>query len=342
MVKPMIAKLESNRKILLKKSNLSNRLYSKSGFGKLDKNGNLRLKPLEAAYLLENKKIGLENMDFQSFFEHCIKTHPRFEIKYLVFRNLRKRGYLLEILEDSLFDFKIKGKQIKNQYITISSERDELSMRKILSFLKGSNIFLAAIVDEEGDITYYSFSDINLKGGIRKNVFPRGEGILLGDRVAIFEKNCAKELLEKEFFGKTFSEGTQLSFIEAAYLLEKKIIDIIDPKEDKKIRFKEFIKLARKTQPDIDYRLRVYRDLKERGLIIKTGFKFGTHFRVYKNDPDLHHAEYLVDVVNEDFVTTWSFLSKSVRLAHSVKKEMVFAIINNKHIGYIRVSWMRI
>jgi len=337
----MITKLRPDGKILLKKSSMTNRLHSKSAFGKLDENGNLILHPIEAAYLLENKKIKLEDIDFQSFFENCIKIYSRFEIKYLVFRDLRRRGYLIKILENNLFDFKITGKRIKNRYLSIASEREKFDIKKILKFLDKTKAFLVAIVDEEGDITYYNFSEKDLKGNIEGNTYSRTNGIILGDRVAVFEKNAAAKLLEKEFFGKTFSEGIQLSFIEAAYLLEKKTIDVIDPKRKKKIRVDELINIAKNIQPDIEQRLKVYRDLKKKNLIVKTGFKFGTHFRVYENDPDLHHAEHLVEVVDKKFANSWSFLSKSVRLAHSVKKNMVFAIVNDKHLRYISVSWLR-
>ena len=337
----MIAKLKPNGEVLLKKSSLVNRLYSKSGFGKLDKKGNLLLHPIEATYLLENRKIKLEGKDFQSFFQHCIKIYPRFEIRYLAFRDLRKRGYIVKILDNKPFDFKIKGKQLENQYIVVNSEREEFSIKKILDFLDETNNFFVAVVDEEGDITYYSFSEADLKGNIQKNIFNKAQGILLGDRVIVFEKNCAKELLEKEFFGKPFSEGIQLSFVEAAYLLEKKIVEIIDPRRKKKITVNELIDLAKKVQPDIKERLRVYMDLKEKNLIVKTGFKFGTHFRAYKNDPDMHHAEYLVEIVDNDFTNTWTFLSRIIRLAHSVKKNMVFAVVNDKYLRYISGSWLR-
>ena len=42
----------------------------------------------------------------------------------------------------------------------------------------------------------------------------------------IFNKEISKELIEKEFYGKPFGKGLQLSLVEAMYLFEKDIIDI--------------------------------------------------------------------------------------------------------------------
>ena len=64
-----------------------------------------------------------------------------------------------------------------------------------------------------------------------------------------------------------------------------------------------FLKRAKEVQPDFDMRLLAYADLRSRKLVVKTGFKYGTHFRVYKGDPSSHHSEYLVHAVPDDYST---------------------------------------
>ena len=81
--------------------------------------------------------------------------------------------------------------------------------------------------------------------------------------------------------------------------------------------------------------------MKNRGLIVKTGFKFGTHFRAYTKKPHITHAEYLIHVVNKNFKTIWSDFSRAIRLAHSVNKEFIFAIQYNKKIEYIKLGRLR-
>ncbi|ENO11979.1 tRNA splicing endonuclease [Thermoplasmatales archaeon SCGC AB-539-C06] len=94
-------------------------------------------------------------------------------------------------------------------------------------------------------------------------------------------KKIGGNLLEKEFFGKPFGNGLQLSMVEALYLMEKNVIDIINVVTGRKNSVKKFKEFIQKSQPDINLRITVFNDLKKRGLIVKTGFKFGAHFRAY-------------------------------------------------------------
>jgi tRNA-intron endonuclease len=135
--------------------------------------------------------------------------------------------------------------------------------------------------------------------------------------------------------------GLQLSVIEALYLMEKKFIEIMNIVNDGKISFNEFRKIVKKNQPNIKLILTVFRDLKKRGLIVKTGFKFGAHFRTYSNKPDKTHAEYLIHVVDKSFESSWPEISRAVRLAHSVNKEIMFSSIRDNRIDYIKFGRLR-
>ena len=197
-----------------------------------------------------------------------------------------------------------------------------------------------AIVDEEGDLTYYRVSLQDMKGDVSEHDYPKGHSILLKNRIVLFDNKLAKSLFQKEFFGKPFGDGLQLSLVEGLYLLEKKVIDIFST-QSKKLSHKEYKKIIHKLQPDIKSRLLVFSDLKKSGLIVKTGFKFGVHFRAYTKQPDKTHAEYLVHVVDKDFKSIWAEMSRAVRLAHSVNKEIVFARIDGEKIDYIKFGRLR-
>ena len=53
------------------------------------------------------------------------------------------------------------------------------------------------------------------------------------------------------------------------------------------------------------------------------------------------HAEYLVHVVNKNFKSIWAEISRAVRLAHSVNKEILFARVDGKDLDYIRLGRLR-
>jgi len=333
-------------KIIVKKPKDVGRLYNKSHFGKPLAGNKLQLDLLEGIFLLDDGKIRIfhdkNELDFQKLVKIAAQEIPEFEIKYLVFKDLRNRGHAIKLCDE---DVGTAFYEFKQQFlVSVFSERDILDMKKtrdlIKNVKKNKKALWFGIVDEEGDITYYEVSLLDIKGTTKEHVFQKFPAVLLKDRVVVFDKETSKDLLEKEFFGKPFGEGLQLSLIEALYLTEKGFI-IVQTADGKKISEEKLEKLINNLQPDIKLRLIVFKDLKERGLIVKTGFKFGAHFRAYAKKPDETHAEYLVHVVDKDFKSAWAEISRAVRLAHSVNKEIVFARIDNDKIDYIKFGRLR-
>ncbi len=345
-----------NNKIIVKKSKDVGRLYNKSNLGKTITGNKLSLNLLEGVFLLGEEKISIiqdgQEIDFQTLLKIAAKYIPHLEIKYLIFRDLRKRGLFVKLSEknkdDDLYIIKKEngeGEKEKLYLISAFSERDIIDINKIKylieSAVKQSGELWFAIVDEEGDLTYYVVSKLNIKGNVSRHNFSNTTGTLLENRVVIFDKKLGENLLEKEFFGKPFGNGLQLSMIEAIYLMEKKVIDIIHVATGRKLSLKKFTEIIQKSQPDINLRVTVFDDLKKRGLIVKTGFKFGVHFRAYTKKPDRTHAEYLIHVVDNKFKKMWAEISRAVRLAHSVNKEIMFARVEDKNIDYIKFGRLR-
>jgi len=345
-----------DNKIIVKKPKDIGRLYSKSHFGETTHGNKLILDLIEGIFLLDEEKLRLfqdgDEIDLQDLVKISAGQIPHFEIKYLIFRNLRKRGHAVKLnKENKEYDFYIlkDGNNSKESkkicFISTFSERDIMGINKIKRSIRtASNLngdLWFAIVDEEGDITYYDVSMPDVKGKISEHKFSKTTGILLENRTVIFDKKMAEKLLEKEFYGKPFGNGLQLSMVESLYLLEKKVVDIQDVAKGKNFSPRQFKDLIQKTQPDINLRFTVFTDLKKRGLIVKTGFKFGAHFRAYTKKPGETHAEYLIHVVDKKFKSTWAEISRAVRLAHSVNKEIFFARVSGNKIDYIKLGRLR-
>ena len=339
--------------IIVKKQKDSGRLYSRSHFGTLNSKGQVKLDLLEGVFLLGENKIKIfekkTELDFQTLVNFAAQKIPEFEIKYLIFKDLRNRGLAIKHCDEkkqtTFYLFKQKKDERERQcFISAFSERDILDLKEtknlIQDITKKNGELWFAIVDEEGDLTYYRVSLQDMKGHASEHDYPKGHGILLKNRIVLFDNKLAKSMFQKEFFGKPFGDGLQLSLVEGLYLLEKKVIDISST-QSKKLSHKECEKIIHKLQPDIKLRLLIFSDLKKSGLIVKTGFKFGVHFRAYTKQPDKTHAEYLVHVVDKDFKSIWAEMSRAVRLAHSVNKEIVFARIDGENIDYIKFGRLR-
>lgn len=332
-------------------------MYNKGFFGEPQSGGSLKLSFIEGVFLstlgrlkvTENRKeIGIKEL-----MGYAAGRYPDFEIKYIVYSDLRMRGYVVKSFPEpelcSGIDFAVYPRggspKMPAQYWAIAiSERarfsiDELYQQaKIASGLRKS--LLLGIADEEGDITYYDISIANLKGKVEKANLPKVQAIMLKDRVFMWDERVVEAFLRPEFYGKPLSKGLQLSLVETAYLVKHSIIDLVDVKKNLPIAFENFLNKAKRIQPDFDLRLKVYEDLKSKNLIVKTGFKFGSHFRVYKGDPDRYHADYLVHSIPAGYKATWPEISRAIRLAHSVRKEMVLARIS-EGIDYIVIGRAR-
>ena len=145
---------------------------------------------------------------------------------------------------------------------------------------------------------------------------------------------------QKSGFGKLSDEMLELSIIEACYLMENGRIDIFE--NDEKCDISYIFDLIR--EKDLYAKYLVYRDLKNRGYIIKTGFKYGSEFRLYERGggPGKGHSDYLVKVLYENYDVRVLDFSSYVRVAHGVNKKLLLAIVDEDlDITYYNVEWTR-
>ena len=162
---------------------------------------------------------------------------------------------------------------------------------------------------------------------------------LSGNLIIVKDKKAAK-LHEKSHYGNMVPEGLQLSLIEALYLVEKEKIRIL--KKGKKVSIDEMFQIIRKENLLTKYL--VFSDLRNRGYIVKTGFKYGSEFRLYERgkSPGNGHSDYLVKVISEDYEIKSSDFSSYVRVAHGVNKKLLFAVVDEENdITYYNVEWTR-
>lgn len=326
-------------------------LYQQGYFGRPRGKG-LELSLIEAAYLLDRSRLKLfsdgEELDFKALFELGSSIEKGFEFRYVVYKDLRERGYYVQ---PGRPDFRVyprggcPGKTPAEFYVLVISERMPLPLKEIVEPARVAaqmrKKLMLAIVDEESDITFYEAREKALSGLMGE---PPQSGIatLLEDRVVLWDADASRLLHEHGFFGKPVGERLQLSLVESAYLLEKGLIQISD-RSSEAVDLQGFSVRARQIEDDFDLKFSVYRDLRDRKLVVKTGFKFGTHFRVYKQVGHLEkvpHSEYLVHTVPEDHVFLPPVLSRAVRLAHSVRKQMIFAY-PNEGVRYLEIRRLK-
>ncbi len=145
-----------------------------------------------------------------------------------------------------------------------------------------------------------------------------------------------ENVYEPGYYGKQLGDRLEIALVEACLLLKRERIRVL--KDKSPMTFQDLFMHACSLDKRFPHRYRVYEDLRERGLLVRTGFKFGTDFRVYDRGVQLkkgpkgakEHTKWIVFCVPEDFTMSFQELSRSVRLAHNIRARMLWAIVDNE------------
>lgn len=152
----------------------------------------------------------------------------------------------------------------------------------------------------------------------------------------------AYSLYKKSCFGKPVSEKIQYSLSEALFLVEKGKMEIFS--RGKKIPKKDLINKFMRIDKRIQIKYSAFKDLRERGYIVKTALKFGADFRVYEkgSKPGKKHAKWIIFAEHESKRLSWHEFSAKNRVAHSTKKNLLLAIVDEEgDISYYEVKWIK-
>jgi tRNA-intron endonuclease len=137
------------------------------GFGSLEKE-KLILSPYEIFFLVDkgrikviDKKIG-QKLSLKELVEKFSVRKPASWIKYLVYRDLRDRGYIVR--EIDTVDFEIYGKGVTRRFIYIIYEGSEANIKELNNLLKFAvqerKELIIAVIDRRTDLVYYSLTEL--------------------------------------------------------------------------------------------------------------------------------------------------------------------------------------
>jgi len=311
------------------------RFYDSRGYGHPVDGGALELAPVEAAHLLYRGDLeGVDGQSFRTFLTSAAVS----ETAFLVYKDLRDRGFYLspareawvadgvEVDTGERVDFVVYPRgsgpwdgEVAYR-VTVVGERAPVAATDL-----GDAVL--AVVDEESEITYLETARPEIEGSNEVSLPDEVPAELLDERVFVWDPPA--RLYESGFYGQRLDDQAgdvlQLSLVEAAYLVRQGALAVTGGAE-------AVLDRGRSVEGDrFDRRLRAYTTLRERGVVPKTGFKFGADFRTYahvESVENLGHSELLVRVLDTDHAFAPRDLALDVRLAHGVRKEMAFALID--------------
>ncbi len=289
--------------ILLNYNQNSKEIYStdqssidilKNGFIGNIKNGKLYLIPEEALYLIDVRNA------------ECADLNG----KHLSFTNLSKKFS--------------KRKKFMARYFTYKDWRD-----RGLIILPADRLYLKKENDNSKNIKVYPADKLKL-GRFKL------EGIFFpDDMITVIVDDASGKLIYNDYwFGqygtyKLSDHGilNKLDIYETLFLIDSKKLHIKGYSRDK------ILKEGLHMRPDFNNLYLVYKDWREKGYVVKTGFKFGTHFRIYfpgakpdNKNAEWTHSKHVLHVFPRDSRMLISEWARAIRVAHSVRKTFILAI----------------
>jgi len=152
----------------------------RKGYGEMEKD-KLFLKPFESLYLLYIGRLALfkekKNIDFDSFLQICKKQHGDVLTKFLVYRDLRNKGYTVKDGFGFGSDFRVydKGdlgeKGAKFLVFSLNEGKQEKIgklQKKIQEITKMGKEPIIAVIERRGEVIYYKISKINFNQNVLK------------------------------------------------------------------------------------------------------------------------------------------------------------------------------
>jgi tRNA-intron lyase len=219
----------------------------------------------------------------------------------------------------------LRNKKLLARYLTYKDYRDKGLILRGMDEADGNYGRSLSVKYAGGDFTLASFSFQGL-------FFPNDLITLVDD------EKVGKELYERYWIGqfgtyKAAHRGriSKLDIYETIFLLKHGDLRL------KNALLADIGKAASKRIKFFSDMYLVYEDWRKRGYVVKTGFKFGTHFRIYfpgaspvRSEDEWMHSKHVIHVFPRKHKLIISEWARAIRVAHSVKKTFILAIPGKK------------
>jgi tRNA-intron endonuclease len=176
---------------------------------------------------------------------------------------------------------------------------------------------------------------------------------LIENFLVVWSPKEGSGLYSKGFYGKPlgiakpkvpeFDVPLVLDLMEGLYLVEKGTVSVYEGAEKRKVGLKKLREICRRLYEGFDEKYAVFRDLRDNGLIVTPGIKFGCDFAVYREGPGVEHAPYMVSVKGVDGELSATEIVKAGRLATTVRKRFIVAVPDAKKgkTRYLIFKWFK-
>ena len=176
---------------------------------------------------------------------------------------------------------------------------------------------------------------------------------LLENFLVVWNSTEGSNLYKNGYYGKPlgiakpkipeFDVPLILDLMEGVYLAEKATIAIFEGSLKRSVSLAKLKQKAKQLYAEFNEKYNVYKDLRESGLVVTPGIKFGCDFAVYKYGPGVEHAPYMVSVKTANSDISATEIVKAGRLATTVRKRFIIAVpgLGNEKVKYLIFKWFK-
>ena len=166
----------------------------------------------------------------------------------------------------------------------------------------------------------------------------KSKGIVLNKGVKLTDKSNI-DALSARGYGLIEKNYLMLSFYEALYLVDKKILEV-SSQNNSVMNFQDLLHCYEKINENAWVNYLVYRDLRSRGYVVRGGFGTGIDFRIYERGAyGKNVASTLILIAQEGRPLSIDYLTNVMKQCQRQKKALVLAVMNRRgEIVYYSVS----
>ena len=152
--------------------------------------------------------------------------------------------------------------------------------------------------------------------------------ILSREGAVISGKNA--ESLNSRGYGTKSNGKLVLAPYEVLFLVEKGVIEV-SKKSGKKLTFQDLLQYFRRYDKNVWVKYLIYRDLRNRGYVVREGFGLGVDFRLYdRGDYGKEPAKSIVFGILEGKPISIKELSEVLRKVQNLKKKLILAVVDRR------------
>lgn len=154
----------------------ADRVHQQGSVGEFQ-GGRLTLTGVEVLHLMEREKIELadgsgKSVDFPSLVEELAKDDPDIWLRFLLYSDLRRRGYIVKPGYSGGLEYRVyrRGAEVGKEpakYLVVGlAEGKPVAVQGLASIANSAKLsqkdLIFAVIDRQGEITYYDASEVSL------------------------------------------------------------------------------------------------------------------------------------------------------------------------------------